>query len=445
MNPDEPIFYIAYPAKGGTASIIKKLFSCLLPDKFILRLRMRLSLFYSTWLLLAVASCSDAQVVSLNSTSVPGEKKIVVGAERTDQYLPVLSGKRVAVVANQSSLIGNTHLVDSLLAHKINVKIVFAPEHGFRGEAGAGETIADSHDTKTGLPVISLYGKTKKPTPIMLQNVDIVVFDIQDVGARFYTYISTLHYVMQACAENGKFLLILDRPNPNGFYVDGPVLEEEFKSFVGMHPIPVVHGCTVGELAKMIEGEQWLETDKECRFVVVSCLNYEHSMHYELPVAPSPNLPNRAAVYLYPSLCFFEGTMVSVGRGTDLPFQCIGYPGNTTGKFEFTPADAPHKAMDPLYEGKLCTGHDLAAFGDFYFAASKQLYLEWLTGLYDACLDKKNFFTSPSFFDQLAGTGELRKQLTAGLSGDEIRQSWQNELGAYKIMRKKYLLYPDFE
>jgi len=395
--------------------------------------------------LIALASCTDAQLISVNTTDTEKEKKIVFGAQRTDQYIPLIKGKRVAVVANQTSVIGNTHLVDSLQSLGINIKLVFAPEHGFRGNASAGETIVDSRDPQTGLPVISLYGATKKPTPIMLQDVDVVLFDIQDVGARFYTYISTLHYVMEACAENGKLLIVLDRPNPNGFYMDGPVLKKEFKSFVGLHPIPVVHGCTIGELAKMIIGEGWLETEKDCKLAVVSCLNYEHSSLYHLPVNPSPNLQNMASVYLYPSLCFFEGTVVSVGRGTNLPFQCIGYPGNTTGKFEFTPKDIPHVADNPMHEGALCTGHNLAAFGDFYFTSSKELYLEWLTGMYEECAEKSKFFTSPGFFDQLAGTDALRKQLEAGKSASEIRESWQEDLKTYKAMRKMYILYPDFE
>lgn len=396
--------------------------------------------------LLVLQSCKETSTAQSTITSISTEKKnILVGASRISEYLPLLQGKRIAVVANQTSRVGATHLVDTLLAHHVNVQCVFAPEHGFRGEAGAGETIRDGKDAKTGLPVFSLYGKNKKPTPEQLSKTDVIVFDIQDVGARFYTYISTMHYAMEAAAELGKEFIVLDRPNPNGFYIDGPVLDTNYRSFVGMHPIPVVHGCTVGELAQMINGEKWLKGGKTCKLTVITCQRYTHEEVYELPVPPSPNLPNMAAVYLYPSLCFFEGTVVSVGRGTDLPFQCIGYPGNTTGTFTFTPADKPGIAMDPPHEGKTCHGHSLAAFGSFYFRSSRLLYLDWLTGLYEASADKDKFFSQAAFFDKLAGTDQLRKQVIQGMSPVEIRATWQPGLERYRAMRKAYLLYPESE
>jgi len=394
------------------------------------------------------SSCSQAQPnVQPVKVSVPLEvnPNIITGAERTAQYLPLLKDKRVAVVANQTTVIGKTHLVDSLLSLKVNVVKVFAPEHGFRGDAEAGATIKDGKDVKTGLPLISLYGKNKKPAADMLTDVDVLLFDIQDVGARFYTYISTMHYVMEAAAENNKEVLILDRPNPNGFYVDGPVLDLKYQSFVGMHPIPIVHGCTVGELAGMIQGEGWLKDGKKCKLTVISCENYKHADLYNLPIKPSPNLPNMSSVYLYPSLCWFEGTTVSVGRGTDLPFQCIGYPGNPSGKFEFTPKDIPSIATDPPHKGKLCTGHNLHEFGSFYITSSRQLYLDWTVGLYEVCTDKSTFFNTNLFFDKLAGTDKVRKQIIAGATQEQLRQSWHEELAAYKKMRAKYLLYTDYE
>ncbi len=394
--------------------------------------------------LLVATSCSQAQP-SRPVPSLVENKSIVTGAERTDMYLPQLKGKRVAVVANQTSVIGHVHLVDTLLSLKVNVVKVFAPEHGFRGDTEAGGHVADSKDSKTGLPLISLYGKNKKPSAEMLKDVDVLIFDIQDVGARFYTYISTMHYVMEAAARNNKEVFIFDRPNPNGFYVDGPVLDMKYSSFVGMHPIPVVHGCTVGELANMINGEGWLGNDLRCKLTVIPCEHYSHSDLYNLPVKPSPNLPNIASVYLYPSICWFEGTIVSVGRGTDLPFQSIGYPGNSTGKFEFTPVDKQGEVNNPMYEGQKCTGHNLAEFGSFYFTSSRQLYLEWITGLYENCQKKESFFTSTDFFDKLAGSDILRKQLIAGTSASDIRKSWEPDLEKYKAMRKKYLIYNDFQ
>lgn len=367
-------------------------------------------------------------------------RSIVTGAERTAVYLPQLRGKRVAVVTNQTGLIGNTHLVDSLLALRVDVVRVFAPEHGFRGEADAGEHVTDERDKRTGLPVVSLYGSNKKPTAAQLQDIDVLVFDIQDVGVRFYTYTSTLHYVMEAAAEQRKQVMVLDRPDPNGFYVDGPVLDTAFRSFIGMHPVPLVHGMTIGEYARMINGEGWLKGKVRCDLVVVSCLGYDHGKFYELPVRPSPNLPNTAAVFLYPSLGLFEGTIVSVGRGTDKPFQCIGYPGCKLGTYAFIPRSMPG-AKDPPYRDQACTGIDLSEYGSFYVRLDPRIQLEWLIGAYQGAPDKRTFFTP--FFDKLAGGSALRKDILAGKSEEAIRAEWRPALEAFKRMRAKYLLYDE--
>lgn len=384
------------------------------------------------------------------------EKENIVqpAAWQTEAYLPLLEGKRVAAVVNHTSHIGNTHLIDSLLAMGVNLKTIFAPEHGFRGEAGAGEHIQNSTDTKTGLPIISLYGKNKKPLPEQLKEIDVIIFDIQDVGARFYTYISTMHYVMEACAEQGKQMLILDRPNPNGYYVDGPVLKAAQKSFVGMHPIPVIHGLTVAELAQMINGEGWLPGGKQCALEIIKVKNYDHKDYYSLPIRPSPNLPNDQAINLYPSLCFFEGTAMSLGRGTDFPFQVVGYPDpifatlkstetQPADTFSFVPRDVPGAAMNPDHEGKRCYGLD--------FRNEERLTsftLDYLMRFYkkatDLGMSNEDFFRE-DFFDLLAGNKELRAQLISGISEDEIRRSWATDLRNYKTMRKKYLLYEDFE
>lgn len=369
---------------------------------------------------------------------------ITLGADQLNEYIKTLSGKRVGVVANQTTILSNgTHLVDTLLSLGIDIKTVFSPEHGFRGKASAGEKVASGKDSKTGLPIVSLYGKHKKPTPNDLSNLDILVFDMQDVGARFYTYISTLHYVMEACAEQKKPLIVLDRPNPNGFYVDGPVLEKKYTSFVGMHPIPVVHGLTIGELAGMINNEGWLENDVKCDVGVVLCKNYSHKDLYKLPVAPSPNLPNMRSVYLYPSLCFFEGTATSIGRGTDFPFQVIGSPLYPDTSFSFIPKELAH-AKSPKQENKECFGLDLRANENdsgFYLTA---LNLNWIID-FNEVHKEKEFITRTRFFDLLAGTDKLRKQLNKKISPKEIKNSWRDDLKRYKKMRLNYLLYPDFE
>jgi len=410
---------------------------------------MRLITLISFFILVLATACQSQRTAEKAEETVEVSPEIIPAAWQTEKYLPILEGKNIAAVVNHTSHIGDTHLVDSLLAMGVQLKTIFAPEHGFRGEAGAGEHIQNSTDTKTGLPIISLYGKNKKPLPEQLKNIDLVIFDIQDVGARFYTYISTMHYVMEACAELGKEVLVLDRPNPNGYYVDGPVLEMEQQSFVGMHPIPVVHGLTVAELAQMINGEGWLEGGKECTLHIVEVKNYTHSDRYKLPIRPSPNLPNDQAINLYPSLCLFEGTVMSIGRGTDFPFQVVGYPDTTfssLGKntdFSFVPEDVPGVAMDPKHEGERCYGLDLresAHLSDFK--------LDYLINFYQQAsslgISDEDFFRE-SFFDLLAGTKKLRSQLTSGVEQAEIRQSWSADLKAYKSLRKKYLLYKDFE
>ncbi len=364
--------------------------------------------------------------------------QIVTGDEQTSVYFPLLQGKRVAVVANQSSIIGKTHLVDSLLSSGIRVVRIFSPEHGFRGNKEAGEKVKNGIDVQTGLPVISLYGKHKKPTIEDLQNVDVVLFDLQDVGVRFYTYLSTMTLIMQACAENHVPLIILDRPNPNGFYVDGPVLKPGFISFVGMHPVPVVYGMTIGEYARMVNGEHWLKNGQTCDLTVIPMKYYTHDMMVKLPVKPSPNLPNWKAVYLYPSLCFFEGTDVSVGRGTDKPFQIYGYPG-MNGDYVFTPKSMPGASLHPKLENKTCRGEDLTTFAKSYRKNPPQLHLQWLLKAYHELSEKHTFFNN--YFDKLAGTDQLRKQIEAGFTEAQICQSWQKDLRRFRRIRKKYLLY----
>ena len=364
------------------------------------------------------------------------------GAQQTERYIDNLRDKRVGLVTNQTSLIDSKHLVDTLLSLDVHITCVFAPEHGFRGEAGAGETIKDGKDAKTGLSVLSLYGKTKKPTPELIEEVDILVFDIQDVGARFYTYISTLHYILEAAGENGKEVLVLDRPNPNGHFIDGPIREEKYKSFVGMHPIPIVHGLTVGELAQMILGEGWII--QKPKLTIIPCVGYSHHDFYSIPIRPSPNLPNDRAIALYPSLCWFEGTEVSVGRGTPYPFQVIGFPGCTTGSFTFTPSDIPGVAMDPPFENKTCTGLDLRSEASQDIGRYTRLELSWLLTMYANCPDKTSFFHSNGFFDKLCGTAQLREMIQAGKTEQEIRATWQPGLERYKSMRSRYLLYSDF-
>lgn len=367
----------------------------------------------------------------------------ITGAAQPEQYLSLLQNKKVGLVVNQTSMVGKQHLVDFLLSKKIKVVAIFAPEHGFRGDHSAGEKVKSSIDPKTKLPVFSLYGAYKKPNEEQLKQVDILVFDIQDVGARFYTYISTLHYVMEACAEQHKPLLVLDRPNPNGFYVDGPILDTAYRSFVGMHPVPVVHGCTIAEYARMINGEGWLKNKMTCDLTVVKMKNYTHQTAYTLPVKPSPNLPNMSSIYLYPSLCFFEGTPYSVGRGTDKPFERVGKPGCTIGDDSFTPVNMPGVAEHPPHEGKLCRGFLLSSYGNNLAPYQGKINLFWIIELYKNDTQQAAFFTP--FFDKLAGTDMLRKQIIAGKTEEEIRKSWEPGLKKYKNMRRKYLLYSVLE
>lgn len=375
--------------------------------------------------------CSNKPVAQDNPSP---EKEVMVGADQLDLLLPKLEGKNVALVVNHTSLVGGTHLADTLMASGVTVKKVFAPEHGFRGSAADGEKIADGIDAKTGLPIVSLYGSNRKPTAEQLADIDVVVFDIQDVGTRFYTYISTMHYVMEACAENGRKMIILDRPNPNGHYVDGPLRTPELKSFVGMHPIPIVHGLTVGELAQMIDGEGWLENGVKCDFEIIPVKNWTHDDFYSLPVKPSPNLPNDQAVRLYPSLCLFEGTVISVGRGTQIPFLIIGNPEFTDLPFTFTPEPIAGMSNHPPHEGKLCYGLDLRDV-----KVEPRIDLGYLIDFYNRYPNKDEFFRGS--FDRLAGTPVLKQQIRDGLSEQAIRATWEKDLDAYREMRKKYLMY----
>ncbi len=365
---------------------------------------------------------------------------VVVGAARIDTLLPLLAGKKVALVVNHSSTVGSTHLADTLLARGVQVKRIFAPEHGFRGDASAGEKIKDGLDAKTGLPVLSLYGKKRKPDADDLAGIDVVVFDIQDVGARFYTYISTLLYVLEACAEQGKKAVVLDRPNPNGHFVDGPVLTKGYESFIGIAPIPIAHGCTVGELARFFAGERHIQQAEKLDLAVVRCLNYTHQTYYELPVRPSPNLPNMRAILMYPWMCLFEGTKVSQGRGTETPFQIIGYPGFPEGDFRFTPRTTA-AAKNPPHEGKNCRGYNFSQNSIDQLFKQGEIDLRWLLYCYYQSPKKDDFF-NVSFFDKLAGGTKLREQIIAGRSAAEIKASWQPELDAFKVVRSRYLLYP---
>ena len=369
------------------------------------------------------------------------EKDIQTGASQIDKYLPLLKGKRVAIIANPTSLIKKTHLVDTLLSLKVNIKKIFSPEHGFRGLADAGEQVNSGKDKKTDLSIISLYGKHMKPTKEDLADVDVLIYDIQDVGVRFYTYISTMSNCMEAAAEDKKMFIVLDRPNPNGYYIDGPVLEPAYKSFLGMHPVPLVYGMTYGEYAKMVNGEGWLTNKITCDLKVIPVINYTHFDMYQLPVKPSPNLPNMKSVYLYPSLGLFEGTLISVGRGTDFPFQVIGHPELKNTEFNFTPHPTDG-AKTPKYNGQICYGHDLRAFADAFIKDSKQVYLLWLSGIYKQ-LNKPDFFDEN--FNFHAGNTKLQEQIKTGVSDSKIRQSWQSEITKFKAIRKKYLLYKDFE
>lgn len=376
---------------------------------------------------------------------------IQVGAAQLEDYLPLLQGKRVAMMVNQTSRTGKSHVVDTLLQWGVNIVKIFAPEHGFRGDHSAGAHVKSTVDDKTGLPIVSLYGNSRKPTKKMMEGIDVVVFDIQDVGVRFYTYISSMHYLMEACQENGLHMMVLDRPNPNGHYVDGPVLDIQYKSFIGMHPVPLVHGMTVGEFATMINGERWLTGGDTCKLTVIKCRNYTHDSMYQLPVRPSPNLPTMESVYLYPTLGLFEGTNVSIGRGTNKPFEVVGWPIDDSkprksvippkGWYEFTPKSIPGVSDHPKYEGVTCKGLLLTDFANDYLVPSKRIYLDLLKDLYaDNDVDLNGAFFK-SFFTKLAGNETLQKQIEDGASSDDIYKSWQPGLDAFHLIRNKYLLY----
>ncbi len=418
--------------------------------------------FFSRLLLLIasffyLSNCQAQVPQSLKLEEILLSNTVLTGADNHKSYLPLLKNRKIGILTNQTGTVKDItilressvedeltiqtfeskielkHVVDFLIENEVNIQKIFAPEHGFRGTADAGELIKDGRDSKTGLPIISLYGNNKKPTPEQLSGIDVMLFDLQDVGARFYTYISSLHYLMEACAENNIPLIVLDRPNPNGNIVDGPTLEMENKSFVGMHPIPVLHGMTIGEYAKMINGENWLNNGIQCDLTVIECLNYDRNKPYSLPVKPSPNLPNDKSINLYASLCFFEGTNVSVGRGTDKQFQIFGSPFLKNMDFSFTPK--PNLgAKDPLHNGKVCYGRDLSEVENV-----NRLELKWIIEAYQNTQDKTKFFNN--FFIKLAGTSKLQQQIEQGLSEVEIRKSWKKDLEAFQKTKEKYLIY----
>ena len=396
---------------------------------------MRLLLSLPAVLLLCLAGlagCSEA-------TAPPqalAPQHITPGAAQLAEYLPLLQGKRVGLLVNQTSRVDDQHLVDVLLAQQVNIVSIFAPEHGFRGDHDAGARVSSGVDSKTGIPLLSLYGASKAPTAAQMQALDIVIFDIQDVGVRYYTYISSMHYLMQAAADHKVAMLVLDRPNPNGRYLDGPVLDLAFQSFVGMHPIPLLHGMTVGELALMIKGERWINQAEQLALTVIPVANYQRDMAYSLPVPPSPNLPNDQAIALYPSLGFFEATPLSVGRGTPFPFQVLGYDKYSLGDFKFTPVATPGAALNPPLKDTPSKGQDLrqlkaGGLDLSYLISWQQLFAE----------NNATFFNSPEFMDKLAGTSSLRQQIEQGLTEQQIRASWQSALQAFAAQRQPYLLY----
>jgi uncharacterized protein YbbC (DUF1343 family) len=409
---------------------------------------MSFKVFKNTVLLFVLVLISCGNNTENNQSSdnkilnqVQDDKEIIVGANRTSEYLPLLNGKRVGIVANQTSVIfkndkSYTHLVDSLLTLNVNVKKVFSPEHGFRGTADAGEHVKDGIDTKTGLPIISLYGDNKKPKREQVEDLDFIIFDIQDIGVRFYTYISTLHYLMESCAENNIPLIILDRPNPNGQYIDGPTMEKEHQSFLGMHPIPLVYGMTIGEYAQMINGEKWLPNGEQCNLTIISNANYSHDKTYSLLIRPSPNIPNDQSIQLYPSLGLFEGTNINAGRGTEFQFQRYGAPflNPETMTFTYTP-HSNFGAKNPKHKDKLCYGEDLSTV-----TIKDEMTLKWIIKAYENATDKSLFFLTNGFTKH-AGTAKLQKQIEAGMSEADIKATWQKDLENFKTVRAKYLIY----
>ncbi len=385
--------------------------------------------------MLMITLCINLCFEAMSQTVKPG-------AERTGEYFSLLVGKHIAVVANQSSLVKNIQLIDTLLSSGFRVVRVFCPEHGFRGKADAGEDVSSEKDQQTGIEMVSLFGKKFKPSKKDLKGIDLIVFDIQDVGVRFFTYLSTLQYVMEACAENRKPLIVLDRPNPNGFYVDGPVLDLQLKSFVGLNPVPVVYGMTIGEYAKMINDEGWLKNKEHCELTIIPCDNYDHNWSEDLPVRPSPNLPNLQSIVLYPSLCLFEGTVISPGRGTDFPFEVFGHPDLKLCNFKFTPRSIAGMSKTPLYLGRECCGLDLREFDRSQIHKDKKLLLDWIIIAYKNYAIKDSFFNS--YFDMLVGNRNLKEQIKEGLSPEKIRESWKPDIEKFLNIRKKYLLYKDF-
>jgi uncharacterized protein YbbC (DUF1343 family) len=406
---------------------------------------MRISLF-KIYILVLVLSCKQPSVLKAQLYSdnyIITDENTVNGAERINEYLPLLQNKKVAIVANHTSMVGKTHLVDTLISLGVKIIKVFAPEHGFRGMADAGEKVYTSVDDKTGLPIISLYGKNKKPSVDQLADVDVVIFDIQDVGARFYTYISTMTYVMEACAENDKQMIVLDRPNPNGHYVDGPVLKSDFKSFVGMHCVPIVHGMTIAEYAQMVNGEKWLTNGVQCKLKVIPVEKYDHNALYQVPIPPSPNLKSQNSIYLYPTTCLFEGTDLSVGRGTDDPFTMVGHPSYTAYTYHFTPESKPG-AKNPKFMGEKCFGINFVTDSKWgHSEAIHDVLIVFIIELYRQFPAKDKFFTS--FFNQLVGNSTIKQMIIDGKSEVDIRNSWKKEVEDFKVIRKKYLLYKDFE
>mgnify|MGYP003384536681 CR=1 FL=1 len=400
---------------------------------FFIIMPKKVNVFFLTFLLVYFALFSSQNVhaqIKLNG------ENIILGAEQVTYYLPMLTGKRVGLVVNQTSQVANEHLVDVLIKNKVNVQAIFAPEHGFRGNHDAGEKFSSTIDEKTGIPLISIYGKNRKPTASVMANLDVIIFDIQDVGVRFYTYISSMHYMMEAASDAGIQFVVFDRPNPNGAFVDGPILEPEFNSFVGMHKIPLVHGMTVGELALMFKGEGWLKTTNDLELSVVNMKNYQRTMPYSLPIKPSPNLPNDVSIKLYPSLGFFEATPISIGRGTDFPFQVIGHDKISIGDFTFMPVSTPGAASSPKLMNKSLIGEDLRHSN--IQGVDLSFLIKWHKAFQ---ITNTTFFTRASFMDKLSGTDKLRKAIIAGQTAQEIKLSWQQGLHKFKRLRKPYLLY----
>lgn len=392
--------------------------------------------------------CSSSKPKQQKTPIGVNKKEIKTGAEQTDKYLPLLKGKRVAIMANQTSIIGKTHLVDSLKTLGVNIVKVFGPEHGFRGNASAGEHVADEIDPVSRIPVVSLYGGKNKPTKEDLADVDVLIYDLQDVGVRFYTNINALSRLMEACYENGKEMLILDRPNPNGYLIDGPILDMKYKSGIGMFPIPMSHGLTVGEFAQMANGEGWLTNKVKCKIKIIPVANYNHDMPYTLPVKPSPNLNTQQSILLYPSTCMFEGVYVNHGRGTMFPFTVLGSP-ELKGKYEFsyTPTGIKGMAETPIFMNEVCYGLDLRNYDTELLRKSKKINIQWIMELYKAHPHKEKFFDSKlskqmNNIEIQIGSGLFRQQIIDGVSEEVIRASWEPGLSEYKKMRKKYLLYP---